>query len=72
MAERIAYIKNHIQFAKENNIPVINVFEASLMENKDGNPDYINTQDFIHPSPKGIIFISKQIADFLYLNNILL
>lgn len=69
--ERIAYIKNHIQFAKDNNIPLINIFEASLLENGDGNPDYINTADFIHPSPKGIIFISKQIADYIYQNKLI-
>lgn len=68
--ERIAYIKNHIKFANENNIPIINIFEKSLMENGDGNPDYISTDDYIHPSPTGIIFISKQIADFIYNNNI--
>ena len=66
--ERIAYIKNHIAFARKNDLPLINIFESSLLENEDGNPEYINTQDFIHPSPKGIIFISKQIADFLYHN----
>lgn len=63
--ERIAYMKNHIEYAKSHNIPIINVFEKSLMENGDGNPNYISTDDYIHPSPKGIIFISKQIADFL-------
>lgn len=68
--ERIAYIKNHINFANENNIPIINIFEKSLLENGDGNPDYISTNDYIHPSPTGIIFISKQIADFIYQNNI--
>lgn len=68
--ERIAYIKNHINFAKESNIPLINIFASSLLENGDGNPDYISTEDFIHPSPKGIIFISKEIADFIYHNNI--
>jgi len=70
VAERLAYIKSHIQFARDNNIPLINIYESSLLENGDGNPDYINTEDFIHPSPKGIIFISSQIADFLYYNNI--
>ena len=64
--ERIAYIKNHIAYAKANNIPVINIFEKSLLKNEDGNTDYISTADFIHPSPKGIIFISRQIADFIY------
>lgn len=69
--ERIAYIKNHIAYANFHNIPVINIFEKSLMDNGDGNPDYISTDDYIHPSPTGIIFISREIADFIYLNNIL-
>ncbi len=68
--ERIAYIKNHIAYAESHNIPVINIFEKSFLDNGDGNPDYISTDDYIHPSPKGIIFISKQIADFISKNNI--
>lgn len=64
--ERIAYMKNHIAYAKSHNIPLINIFEKSLMENGDGNPDYISTDDYIHPSPTGIVFISKVIADFIY------
>lgn len=69
--ERIAYIKNHIQFAIDNNIPVVNIFNAS--QNKDGevNLDYINKTDYIHPSPTGIVFISQQIADFIYQNKLL-
>ncbi len=69
--ERIAYIKNHIDYANSHNIPIINVFKDSLMENGDGNPDYINTQDYIHPSPSGIIFISKKIAEYIYQNKII-
>lgn len=69
--ERIAYIQNHIDYANSHNIPVINIFKDSLMENGDGNPDYINTRDYIHPSPSGIIFISREIADFIYRNKIL-
>lgn len=68
--ERIAYIKNHIAYAQNHNIPIINIFEKSFLENGDGNPDYISTADYIHPSPTGIIFISKEIADFIYKNNI--
>lgn len=68
--ERIAYIKNHIAYAESHSIPVINIFEKSLMENGDGNPDYINTNDYIHPSPAGIVFISREITDFIYKNNI--
>lgn len=64
--ERIAYMKNHIAYANSHNIPIINVFDKSLLENGDGNPDYISTDDYIHPSPTGIVFISKVIADFIY------
>lgn len=68
--ERIAYIKNHIAYAESHNIPVVNIFEKSLMENGDGNPDYISIDDYIHPSATGIIFISREIADFISNNNI--
>lgn len=68
--ERIAYIKNHIAYAAGHQIPVINIFEKSLLANGDGNSNYISTNDYIHPSPKGVIFISKEIADFIYHNNI--
>jgi len=68
--ERIAYIKNHIKYAKEKNIPIINVFDKSLMDNGDGNPEFISSDDYIHLSPKGIILTSKTIADFVYNNKI--
>lgn len=70
VGERISYMKNHEAFAKSNSIPVINIFEISLLENNDGNPDFISTQDYIHPSPTGIKFISRVIADFIYENKI--
>jgi len=63
--EREAYIKNHIKYAKSKNIPLINIYEKSL-----GNTDYISTNDFIHPSPTGIYFISKEIAKFLNKNSL--
>lgn len=69
--ERIAYIKNHIEYAKSHDIPLINIYEASLNDKGDGNIDYINSNDFIHPSPTGIYFISQQIADFIYSNKLL-
>lgn len=68
--ERIAYIQNHIKYAKDHNIMLINIFEKSL-KNGDGNIDYINSNDFIHPSPTGLQFIEKEIADFIYNNRIL-
>ncbi len=63
--ERIAYIKNHIEYAKSHNIPLINIYEKSLDGKGSGNIDYVNTNDFIHPSPTGIFFISEEIAKFL-------
>ena len=66
--ERVAYIKNHIDYAKSHNIPLINIYEKSLDQNNTGNIDYINSNDFIHPSPTGIYFISEEIAKFLYNN----
>jgi len=68
--ERIAYIKNHAKYANSHGIPLINVFEKSLTGG-DGNPAYISDTDYIHPSPKGIIFIQKEIADFMYQSKIL-
>ncbi len=68
--ERIAYTKNHIAYANAQSIPVINIFEKSLLKNGDGNSDYISTDDYIHPSPTGIIFISQELADFIYNNSI--
>ena len=69
--ERISYIKNHIKFAQKNNIPVINIFEKALDKNGDTDTKYISDNDYIHPSPKGIIFLSHQIADFIYSGNFL-
>ena len=69
--ERIAYIKNHIGFAKAHNLPLVNVFEKSLDEDGDGNRDYISDTDYIHPSPTGVIFISKTLADFIFEQKVL-
>lgn len=68
--ERIAYIKNHIKFAQDHNIPLINVYEKSLKDGE-GNIDYINSNDFIHPSVTGVDFLSKEIAEWIYNNRIL-
>lgn len=70
-SERVAYIKNHIEYANSHKIPLINVFEKSLDLAGDGNLKYIEDHTYIHPSPNGIIFISKQIADFIHENNLL-
>jgi hypothetical protein len=69
--ERIAYIKNHIDYAMSHNIPLINIYENSLTENGDGNMIYINPTDDIHPSFVGVDFIDHKIGDFIYQNKIL-
>ncbi len=68
--ERISYIKNHLEFAKSRGIPYIDIFEKSLKDG-DGNPEYLLETDYIHPSPSGVYFISRQIADFIHQNKIL-
>lgn len=70
--ERSAYINNHIQYAKSHDIPLINVYEKSLNAQGTGSLDYIEGATFIHPNEKGIELISKEIADFLFNNKILL
>jgi len=68
--ERTAYIKNHINYAQTHNIPLVNVYEKSLL-NGDGNLIYIDKKSYIHPSPAGVYLISQEIADYLYQHKIL-
>ncbi len=56
--ERMEYIRNHIKFAQEHNIPVINAFDESLDAQGNGNPRYINPDDNIHPSDEGLLFMA--------------
>ncbi len=69
--ERIAYIKNHIEYAKSHNIPVINIYEKSLTPAGDGNLEYINPDDYIHPSAVGLEFIGQELANSVYDSKIL-
>ncbi|MBI2022638.1 SGNH/GDSL hydrolase family protein [Candidatus Daviesbacteria bacterium] len=64
--ERKAYLKNHIDYARTKNIPVIDIYNKSLNEDGDGNIEFIDSSDNIHPSPSGVYFISREIADFIY------
>lgn len=69
--ERNAYIQNHITYAKNHNIPLIDVYQKSLGENGQALLKYINPDDYIHPSHEGVLLISQTIAEFLLTNNIL-
>ena len=68
--ERVAYIKNAIEFAEKNNIPLINVYEKSLTADGKADLKYINPSDYIDPSIEGISLISKTIADYIFQNQI--
>lgn len=70
--ERRAYIENHISYAKQHNIPLINVYEKTLDKNGVTITKYINTGNYIHPSTAGVTLISQTIADYLFQNKILL
>ncbi len=69
--ERMAYIKNHIDYAKAHNIPIVDIYDKSLNAQGDGDLKYINPDDFIHPSFEGVDFIGHEIANFIYNNQIL-
>ncbi len=64
--ERVAYTKNHMEFARAHGIPVIDVFSKSLNKSGDGDVQYIDKDDHIHPSPSGIYLISHATSDFIH------
>jgi len=56
MAEdRILYLEEGIQLAQDLNLPLANVYQASLDAEKNGFPrsTFINPEDGIHPGPEG-------------------
>ncbi|MDO8269126.1 MAG: SGNH/GDSL hydrolase family protein [Candidatus Levybacteria bacterium] len=57
--ERIEYITNHIDYANEHGIPVINAYKESLDVSGDGNTKYINPDDNIHPSAEGLALMGR-------------
>lgn len=69
--EREAYIKNHIQYAEDHNIPVINIYEKSITPAGEGNLEYINPDDYIHPSAVGVEFIGRELANYIYDTNLI-
>jgi lysophospholipase L1-like esterase len=69
--ERMVYIKNHMAYAAAHRIPLIDIYDKTLMQNGDGNLLYINPNDHIHPSFAGLDFIDHEIANFIYDSQIL-
>jgi len=60
-----------MKYARDHGIPLIDIYDKSLDKNGDGNIDYLDSSNYIHPSPTGIRFISQEIADFIYQNQII-
>lgn len=69
--ERMAYIKNHMAYASSHHIPLIDIFDASLTADGNGNITYINPNDHIHPSFAGTDFIDRLIANYIFTSKIL-
>ena len=69
--ERVAFIENHIKFAEEHNIPLLNIYKKSIGEGGSGNLIYIRDSDFIHPSAEGVRFIYGLLGDYIIDNNLL-
>jgi hypothetical protein len=69
-SERDAYIENHIAFAQEHNIPIVDVYHLTKSKTGDGMLKYINLTDHIHPSQVGVNFIQEQLAAYFIDNKI--
>lgn len=69
--ERDRYVQNHLSQAKFYGVPAIDVFNASLDSSSNVKSYLVRSDDNIHPSPKGVLFISKKIADFLVENKLI-
>lgn len=57
--ERMEFIKNHMDFAREHNIPLIDTYTSSLDETGDGDTKFINPDDDIHPSAEGLAHMGR-------------
>lgn len=71
VSERRAYIENHIRYANDHHIPLINVYAKSQDKNGDGLIKYLDLSNYIHPSVQGVELISSEIADYLSTNHVI-
>lgn len=69
--ERDAYLRNHLSQAKFLGVPGIDAFNPSLDAQGNLKDFLVRKDDYIHPSPTGILFIQKKIADFMAQNNLI-
>lgn len=63
-SERSLYIQGHIQFAKDHNIPLVDVYHQTLDPSGNGLSKYINPTDHIHPSAEAVVFIQDELTKY--------
>lgn len=69
--ERRAYMENHINYAKNHDIPLINIYEKTMDKNGLTLQKYLDSSNYIHPSADGVRLMSQMITDYLFQNKIL-
>lgn len=69
--ERRAYIENHLYFARQHNIPIIDAYHASMDEAGNTIEKYVDQGDHIHPSFEGVELMSTKIMEYLVNNKII-
>ncbi len=58
------YLENALNFARTQQIPVVDAYSDSIVKGE-GNLEYINEGDYIHPSDKGKQYIAGKISEKL-------
>lgn len=56
------YLETFVNFAKNQKIPLVDVYHESLDTRGEGDLTYINKSDYIHPSVAGFRFIADRLA----------
>jgi hypothetical protein len=62
--ERQQYIKNHIKYAHDHNIPLVDFYHPHLNQDGTVKMEYID-DDNIHPSEQGSTWIQSQLAEHI-------
>jgi hypothetical protein len=63
-SERDLYIENHIKFARDHNIPLVDVYHMTKDKSGSGMLKYIDPVYHIHPSQLGVNLIQDQLANY--------
>lgn len=66
-----SYMEVAISIAKQNNLPIIDLYHLTLQTNGEGIAKLVSSHDGIHPSAKGHEFIASQISEFIAKNRLL-